>query len=113
MSQMQIESRLVCVADLKAAAVVKNKHPEYDDVRTICAVVSRAVTLREIQSKKRADPYYFVEFEVTDNSCDEPLGVKLWGEIDRFSHLRHQLVQGTIVVLQSIVLHSDYFREKS
>ena len=109
-SQQQVEAGLVSLADLNEAAVTDKRRPGLDDVRSICAVVSRAVSLQKVQSKKRAAPYYFVEFEVADNSSCGPLSVKLWGEVERFAQLKHQLVHGTTVVLQSVVLHSDYFR---
>ena len=110
-SQPLDERRLVTVSAFKSLVVPDTKrYGDNDDAYSICAVVSRSSAFREVKSNKRAKPYYYVDFDIADDSCDEVLGVKLWGDVARFEQLRHQLVKGALVLLQSVSLRKDCYR---
>jgi hypothetical protein len=110
-SQPLDERRLVSVSAFKSLVVPDTKrYGDDDDAYSICAVVSRSSAFREVKSNKRAKPYYYVDFDIVDDSCNEVLGVKLWGDVARFEQLRHQLVKGALVLLQSVSLRKDCYR---
>ena len=104
------EDRLISLKTFKSKVVPTGRRADDENVHSIVAVVSQSANLREVKTKKRAKPFYYVDFEVEDDSSNEALCVKLWGEVERFDQLKHELVQGVTIVLQSVVLHADFYR---
>ena len=111
-SQTIDNSALVTIEEFISRKVPKeSKYAEGDSVCSVCAVVCQGAHVREIKSRKTGKTYYFLEFNIRDHSCSEVVGVQLWGNFTRFNQLKHRILHGSVVLLQSVSLHDDIKRE--
>ena len=110
---------LTCIEDLlqKNAYVGPESTSKYDSaLYCVVGIVINSV-FREVPSRKvRNQTYSVLDLEIIDETCKvsqiskQTLGVRLWGAITR-DHLRHRFVEGSIILLDSLVLQHDTYRD--
>ena len=113
------DTHLTCIADLlqNSASIGPKKTSGYDNIlHCVVGIVSNSV-FREVPSKRvRNETYSVLDLEILDETCKvsdttkQTLGVRLWGAITR-DHLRHRFVEGSIILLDSVVLQQDTYRD--